>query len=43
MKRFRDPKFLEGFLILIFFVIQPVLFFGAMAVFICAIIKSIWG
>jgi hypothetical protein len=41
MKRFRDPKFIEGFLI--FFVIQPVLFFGAMAVFICAIIESIWG
>ena len=42
MKRFRDPKFLEGFLIF-FFVIQPVLFFGAIAVFICAIVQSIWG
>ena len=42
MKRFRDPKFLEGFLLIVF-VIQPVLFFGAIAVFICAIIESIWG
>jgi hypothetical protein len=41
MKRFKDPKFLEGFLI--FFVIQPVLFFSVIAVFICAIIESIWG
>jgi hypothetical protein len=41
MKRFLDPYFLEGFLI--FFIIQPVLFFGSMLVFIMAIIQSIWG
>jgi len=41
MKRFLDPYFLEGFLI--FFVIQPILFFGSMAVFICAVVNSIWG
>ena len=41
MKNFRDPKFFEAFLI--FFIIQPVIFFLAMAVFICAIVESIWG
>jgi len=41
MKRFKDRKFFEAFVI--FFIIQPVLFFGALAVFICAIIESIWG
>lgn len=41
MKRFKDPRFLEGFLI--FFVIQPLLFFVSIAVFVCAMIESIWG
>jgi hypothetical protein len=41
MKRHLDTKFFEAFVI--FFIIQPVIFFLAMAVFICAIIESIWG
>jgi len=41
MKRFRDPKFFEAFVI--FFIIQPLLFFGSIAVLVCAIVKSIWG
>ncbi len=41
MKRFLDPKFVEGFLI--FFVIQPLIFFTAVGVFIYGIIQSIWG
>ena len=41
MKRFTDSKFFEAFVI--FFIIQPVIFFLSMAVFICAIVESIWG
>jgi len=41
MKRFRDSKFFEAFVI--FFIIQPVMFFLVIAVFICAVVKSIWG
>jgi hypothetical protein len=41
MKRFRDPKFFEAFLI--FFIIQPLLFFYCMFVFFYAVYQSIWG
>jgi hypothetical protein len=42
MKRpWQDPKYIEA--ALIFFVIQPALFFGAIAVFVCAVVKSIWA
>jgi len=40
MKRFLDPRFLEGFLI--FCVIQPSLVLFSAAVFVCAVIESIW-
>jgi hypothetical protein len=39
MKRFLDPKFIEGFLI--FFVIQPLLLLIGIGVFIYAIIEKL--
>jgi hypothetical protein len=40
MKRFLDPKFIEGFLV--FCVIQPVLFFSAIGIFVWGIIETLW-
>jgi hypothetical protein len=40
MKRFLEPQFVEGFLI--FCVIQPLLVLFSVAVFVCAVIESIW-
>jgi hypothetical protein len=41
MKRFLDPRFIEGFLI--FCVIQPLLVLFGVVVFVCAVIESIWS
>jgi len=41
MKRFLEPAFIEG--VLIFFVIQPLIFFIGVGVFLHSIYESILG
>lgn len=41
MKKYLDPDFIIPFLW--FIILQPVIFFVSMAVFVQAIVQSIWG